>query len=505
MQLAPPRAHLQAPDGEREVDAADLRAGDRILIRPGERSPADGVVEDGRAAVDQSAITGESMPVEKGPGAEVLAGTIVHGGALRLRLTRVGADTTLGRIIRLVEEAEANKAPVQRFADRFTAWYIPIVVGAAVLTYLLGGQIRSAIAVLLVACACAVALATPTAVIASVGRAARQGILIKGGRYLELLARADTLVMDKTGTLTLGRPTITDLVPADGFSPEELLRLAASAERYSEHPIGEAMRAAASERGIPLSSPGNFEALPGMGVRARVDGVEVLAGGRRLLEERGVSPPADLASRVSRLQEAGKTAFYLAGDGEVRGALAVADLLRPEVAQALAELRALGFTRMILLTGDNERAAHALANSLGVEYRAELLPEDKIDIVRGLQAEGARVVMVGDGVNDAPALAQADVGIAMGVAGADAALEAADVALMRDDWRAVAGAVRIARRAFQAIKQNLGIGVIYNSLGIALAGFGVLPPVAAAAGQSVPDLLVMLNSARLLHASASRD
>jgi Cd2+/Zn2+-exporting ATPase/Cu+-exporting ATPase len=241
-----------------------------------------------------------------------------------------------------------------------------------------------------------------------------------------------------------------------------------------------------------------------MGVRARVDGVEVLAGGRRLLEERGVSPSADLISRVSRLEEVGKTAFYLAGDGQVRGALAVADLLRPEVAEALHDLRGLGFRRMILLTGDNERAAQALANSLGVEYRAELLPEDKIDIVRDLQARGARVLMVGDGVNDAPALAQADVGIAMGVAGADAALEAADVALMRDDWRAVAGAVRIGRRAFQAIQQNLGIGVVYNTLGIALAGFGILPPVAAAAGQSVPDLLVMLNSARLLHTPASR-
>jgi Cd2+/Zn2+-exporting ATPase/Cu+-exporting ATPase len=504
MQLAPPTAHLQSPEGEREVDAADLRAGDRILIRPGERSPADGTVEDGIAAVDQSPITGESMPVEKGPGAEVLAGTIVHGGALRLRLTRVGADTTLGRIIRLVEEAEANKAPVQRFADRFTAWYVPVVVGAAGLTYLLGGQIRSAIAVLLVACACAVALATPTAVIASVGSAARQGILIKGGRYLELLARADTLVMDKTGTLTFGLPAVTDLVPVDGFPPEELLRLAASAERYSEHPIGEAMRAAAGQNSLPLSSPEGFEALPGMGVRARVDGVEVLAGGRRLLEERGVTPPADLISRVSRLEELGKTVFYLAGDGAVHGALAVSDLLRPEVSEALSDLRGLGFRRMILLTGDNERAARALATPLGVEYRAELLPEDKIDIVRDLQTNGATVLMVGDGVNDAPALAQADVGIAMGVAGADAALEAADVALMRDDWRAVAGAVRIGRRAFRVIQQNLGIGVLYNTLGIVLAGFGVLPPVAAAAGQSIPDLLVMLNSARLLRASASR-
>lgn len=496
MRLAPETARLLTPAGEQVVAADSLRAGDQIRVRPGERVPADGTVSEGAAALDQSAITGESLPREAGPGSQAFAGSIVYGGSLQLRVTRAGPDTTLGRIVRLVEQAEGHKAPVQRLADRFTAVYIPVVAGAAGLTYWIGGDPRAAIAVLLVACACAVALATPTAVIASVGRAAREGILIKGGRYLELLARADTLVMDKTGTLTLGRPQVTAVLPAEGVASAALLGLAAMAERHSEHPLAEAVRAAARHAGATADEPEAFEALSGLGVRARRNGREVLVGAARLLEAHGLA----LDPRLAQAAPPEASLFYVAEGDQVLGALAVSDRVRPEVEAALAQLRDLGLQRMLVLTGDQEAGARAIAGPLGLEVRAGLLPEDKIAAVRALQAEGAVVLMVGDGVNDAPALAQADVGVAMGVAGSDAALQAAPVALMRDDWLAVPRAVAIGRRAFGAIQQNLAVAVLYNLVGISLAAVGLLPPVAAAAAQSLPDLLVMLNSSRLLRA-----
>jgi Cd2+/Zn2+-exporting ATPase/Cu+-exporting ATPase len=498
MKLAPETAHLVRNGEEEEVSVDVLEPGDRLIVRPGERVPVDGQVENGIATADQSPITGESMPVDKQPGSTVFAGTIVHGGALTVRVTRAGVDTTLGRMIQLVEEAEANKAPVQRVADRFTAWYIPVVVGAAALTYAVGRDLRAAIAVLLVSCACAIALATPTAVIAAVGRAARRGILIKGGRYLELLARVDTLVMDKTGTLTFGRPMVTKVVGLDGQTEDEVVRLAATAEWLSEHPVAGAVRQAARERGLEPGPADAFEALAGMGVQARSDGQRILVGSQRLMESERIPLPSRALAPAATWREGGETVFYLAVNGRVAGLLAVADESRPEVPQALTALRELGIRRLLLLTGDNVQTAQAEAERLGVDYRAELLPEEKIAVVRDLQAQGHTVLMVGDGVNDAPALAQADVGVAMGVAGTDAALEAADVALMKDDWRAVPEAVQVGRRTFRVIQQNLGLGVLYNVAGIVLAAVGVLPPVAAAAGQSIPDLLIMLSSARLM-------
>jgi Cd2+/Zn2+-exporting ATPase/Cu+-exporting ATPase len=498
MELAPETAHRLRGGDEEDVSVEVLQPGDRVIVRPGERVPADGQVEKGAAAVDQSPITGESLPVDVQPGMDVFAGTIVHGGALTVRVTRAGTETTLGRIVQLVEEAEANKSPVQRLADGFTAWYIPLVVATAGLTYLVGQDLTAAIAVLLVSCACAIALATPTAVIAAVGTAARRGILIKGGRYLELLARVDTVVMDKTGTLTFGRPVVTDVVALDGQGEEDVLRLAATAEWLSEHPLAAAVRQAARERQLAPPVPDEFEPLVGLGVRARSNGARLAVGNLKLLEEEGVSVPPDVQTRADGWRAVGKTVFFVALDEGVVGLLALADSQRPEVPEALAALRRLGIGHLLLLTGDNERTARALAHRLGVEYRAELLPEDKIAAIKALQDRRRVVLMVGDGVNDAPALAQADVGVAMGVAGTDAALEAADIALMRDDWRALAEAVRVGRRTVRVIRQNLGLGVLYNVIGIALAALGLLPPVAAAAGQSIPDLLIMLSSARLL-------
>jgi len=498
MDLTPETAHRLRDGEEEDVPLEALSPGDRVIVRPGEQIPADGQVESGTAAVDQSPITGESMPVTKEPGTTVFAGTIVHNGALTVLVTKAGADTTLGRVIQLVEEAEANKAPVQRVADRFTAWYIPAVVAAAAVTYLIGRNLSAAIAVLLVSCACAIALATPTAVIAAVGRAARRGILIKGGRYLELLAQVDTVVMDKTGTLTFGRPTVTRVAALNGRSEDDVVRLAAAVERLSEHPVAGAVRQAARKRGLAPAHADGFETLTGMGVRAKSEGRQLLVGNRRLLEAEGIGLPDDVSAQAEAWQEAGMTVFFLAADDQATGLLAVADEPRPEVPQALSILREMGVERFLLLTGDNERTARAEAERLGVDYQAELLPAEKIAVVKDLQSQGHVVLMVGDGVNDAPALAQADVGVAMGVAGTDAALEAADVALMQDDWRALPEAVQVGRRTFGVIQQNLGLGVLYNVVGISLAALGILPPVAAAAGQSIPDLLIMLSSARLL-------
>jgi Cd2+/Zn2+-exporting ATPase/Cu+-exporting ATPase len=343
-------------------------------------------------------------------------------------------------------------------------------------------------------------MATPTVVLASVGRAARRGLIIKGGRWLEALARVDTVIMDKTGTVTVGRPRVTDVLSLDGLGETEVLARAAAVERYSEHPVASAVLAAAEARGLALGAPEGFDVVPGEGVVARVDGHAVACGSVRLMARQAVKVPPPAVDRAHGLEAQGRTVVYLAQDGQLLGlvAVAVADTLRPEVPEALGRLRTLGVRRVLLLTGDNERVARSLAGELGVEYRAECLPEEKIEVVRRLQAEGAVVAMVGDGINDAPALAQADVGIAMGAAGTDAAIEAAHVALMRDDWHLVPEAIAIGRRAFRTIQQNLWFTAAYNVVGIAFAAVGWLPPIVAAAAQSLPDVAVMLNSARLL-------
>ncbi len=490
--MAPQTARVERAGNETEVPIAQVRLGEIVIVRPGDKIPVDGEVIDGQATVDQAAITGESMPVEVGAGAKVYAATIARLGHLRVRTTHVGADTTFGRVIKMVEEAEAHRADVQRIADKFSTYYLPVVAGIAALTFALRRDPLATAAVLVVACSCSFALATPIAMLASIGAGAKRGLLIKGGRYLELLARADVLLIDKTGTLTLGKPQVTDVVALNGLADSALLSLAASAERYSEHPLAEAVRVAASERGLPLYEPRDFEAIPGMGVRARVDGRAITVGNRRMMPRAASVPIAD------QLEAQGKTLLFVERDGELAGVLAAADTLRPEVPAALAAVRALGVCRIELLTGDNERTAAALAAKLGVQYRANLLPEDKIRIVKEYQAQGHVVVMVGDGVNDAPALAQADVGIAMGAAGTDVAIEAAHVALMREDWTLVPEVFSIARRTMRVVKMNLAFTTLYNLVGLSLAAFGILPPILAAAAQSLPDLGILGNSARLL-------
>ncbi|MEK7446520.1 MAG: cation-translocating P-type ATPase [candidate division NC10 bacterium] len=501
LKLAPETARVERDGRELALPAGEVARGEVVLVKPGDRIPVDGIVLEGRASVNQAPITGESVPVEKQPGDQVFAATICERGALRVRTDRVGRETTFGQIVRLVEEAEASKAPVQRFADRFTAYYIPVVLGVAGATYLIGGSATAAVATVLVACSCAITMATPITVLAAVGRSARQGIVIKGGRYLEALAKVDTVVMDKTGTLTIGRPEVTDVIALDGESDVGILALAATLERRSEHPLAGGIVRAAERRSVPLEEPKDFEVHPGEGVTGTVDGARVCCGTETLLARAGIVVGESLGGRVQGLAAEGKSVVLVATGLRVAGLIALADTLRPEVPQALDALRALGIRRLLLLTGDRQPVARAVAERLGLEFEAEVMPHEKIRVIERLQQEGRVVAMVGDGINDAPALAQADVGIAMGAAGTDAAIEAAHVALMQDNWLVVPEAIAIGRRAFRTIKQNLWFTAGYNVIGMLLAATGWLPPIAAAAAQSLPDVAVMLNSARLLRST----
>ena len=491
-QMAPRVARVERDGVEQEIPIAAVHPGDLVVVRPGESIPVDGDVVSGQATVNQAALTGESMPVEVSAGGRVLAASIATLGSLRIRTTQVGADTTFGRVIKLVEEAEAHRADVQRLADRFSAYFLPVVVAIAALTLLLRRDPLAMAAVLVVACSCSLALATPVAMLASIGAAAKRGLLVKGGKYLELLAHADVVLLDKTGTLTQGRPRITDVIPLGDRSAAEVLSLAASAERYSEHPLAEAVRTAAAAQHLALMELEHFEAIPGQGIRATV-------GGRALAVGNARSVPSGHGCSVAQALEAeGKTLLFVAQEDVLLGVLAAADTIRPEVPHALSQLRAQGITHIEVLTGDNERTARALAAPLGIAYRADLQPEEKIRVVKEYQAKGRIVVMVGDGVNDAPALAQADIGIAMGVYGTAVAVDAAHLALLRDDWSLVPEAVAIARRTMRVVKMNSGFTAVYNLLGLSRAALGILPPILAAAAQSLPDLGILANSSRLL-------
>ena len=491
--LAPQLARVERSGSEVEVPAGQVGVGEVVVVRPGEQIPVDGEVLSGQATLDQAAITGESLPVEAGPGKRVYAATFARLGSLRVQALAVGRDSTFGQVIRMVEEAEANRAGVERIADRFSAWYLPVVGGVAVLTYILRGDPLATAAVLVVACSCSFALATPIAMLASIGAGAKSGLMIKGGKYLEILAQADVLLVDKTGTLTLGKPEIVQILPLNGAGEGEVLRLAASVERYSEHPLAQAVRSAAHDRGLLFFETEDFRSTPGLGVSAKISGALITVGSQRMLEN-----GASWGPLAAEMQSSGRTMLYVARDGRPVGILAAADTLRPEVGAALRDLTGLGFRQIELLTGDNPQTAAEIAGRLGVKYRAGLLPEDKIAVVKEYQAAGHRVVMVGDGVNDAPALAQADVGIAMGAAGSPVAIEAAHIALMREDWMLVPAAVRIARRSLRVVKTNLAFTVIYNAIGLTLAALGFLPPILAAAAQSLPDIGILANSSRLL-------
>lgn len=490
--LVPETARVLRHGEEVEVRVVEIQVGETVVVRPGEAVPVDGYVVSGQATIDQAAITGEALPVEAREGTHVFAASIARFGSVRLQATHVGTDTTFSQIIKLVEEAEARRGPVQRLADRFSAYFLPVVVTIALLTLLIGRNPLATASVLVVACSCSLALATPIAMLASIGVGAQHGLLIKGGKYLEVLAQADVLLIDKTGTITSGALQITDIVPLNAQPASDLLQLCASCERYAEHPLAEAVRRAALIYGLQVREPEHFEAVPGQGIRAYLDGAHIAIGNARLI------PQATLHPQVCELQQQGKTLLYVTKDDLLIGVLAAADTIRPEVPLALARVRTLGIKQIELLTGDHDLAASGLARGLGIDYRAGLLPAEKVAVVKEYQARGHTVVMVGDGVNDAPALAQANVGIAMGVAGTDVALDAAHLALMREDWELVPDAFAIARRTMRVVRINLGFTILYNLAGLSLAAAGLLPPIVAAAAQSLPDLGMLANSARLL-------
>ena len=490
--LAPQTARVERDGLETIIPIAEVQVGDTVLVRPGEAIPVDAEVIAGQATVNQAAITGEALPIEVEVGSRVFAASLATLGSLRLKAIHIGAETTFGKVITMVEEAEAHRAPIQRIADRFSAYFLPVVATVALITFLVSRNPLSVAAVLVVACSCSFALATPIAMLASIGAAASRGLLIKGGKYLEALSRADVVLIDKTGTITEGRLQITDVIPLAGYSEREVLQFAASVEHNSEHPLAEAVRQHALATGITRSSVEQFEALPGLGVRGRVNEKQIVVGNARLLHDH---VPTHL---IQTLQQQGKTLLLVELDGTLIGLLAAADTIRPTVPAALERLRTLGIRKIELLTGDTKSTAEALAQRLGIAYQAELLPEDKIRVVKAYQAQGHIVVMVGDGVNDAPALAQANIGIAMGVMGTDIALEAAHVALLREDWDLVPDLFLIAQRTMRVVKINLLFTILYNLLGLSLAAFGILPPILAAAAQSLPDLGMLANSARLL-------
>jgi P-type Cu+ transporter len=501
-------------DGEVDVPVEEIGVGDVVVVRPGETVAVDGIVVSGESAVDEAMITGEPIPSVKRIGDEVIGATINGTGSLRFRATKVGRDTALAQIMRLVEEAQGSKAPIQRLADRISGVFVPAVLALAALTFsvwlLFGSEpaftlaLSNFVAVLIIACPCAMGLATPTSIMVGTGRGAERGILIKGGEALEGAHRLTTVVLDKTGTLTRGEPRLTDVVPANGLGEEDLLRLAASAERASEHPLGEAIVAGAREREIGLADPEGFDAPTGRGVRATVDGRAVLVGSRRLMEESGV-PEDGLAPRFEELSAEGKTPILVAVDGRVAGLVAVADTLHEGSREAVEVLEGMGL-KVAMISGDDRRTAAAVARELGVErVLAEVLPDEKAGEVAKLQAEGEVVAMVGDGINDAPALARADVGVAIGT-GTDVAMEAADLTLISGDPRGVARAIRLSKATMKNIRQNLFWAFAYNVLLIPVAAGALYPflgdaallsPVLAAAAMALSSVTVVSNALRL--------
>jgi Cu+-exporting ATPase len=504
MGLAPKTATLLRDGQEVEVKIEEVLAGDVLVVRPGERVPVDAVVIEGRSSVDESMLTGESLPVNKAVGSEVIGATVNKQGRLVIEATHISAETALAQIVRLVEQAQGSKAPIQRVADKVSGVFVPIVLVLAALTlmaWMLIGQASftesmiHAVAVLVIACPCALGLATPTAIMVGTGKGAEMGILFKNSEALESAHRLQVIALDKTGTITRGEPSLTDVIPVNDFNADDLLRLAASAERGSEHPLGQAVVKAAQDAGHPLVQPEGFEAESGRGIRATVEGKQVLVGSPRFIAEQGFDT-VDQRARIESLQGQGRTAVVVAIDSQIVGILGIADTVKSGSKEAIAALQGLGLD-VVMITGDNERTAQAIAAEVGIRrVMADVLPGDKVEAVKTLQGEGKRVAMVGDGVNDAPALAQADVGIAIGT-GTDIAMEASDVTLMSGDLRGVARAISLSKATMRTIYQNLFWAFIYNVILIPVAMLGLLIPMLAAGAMAFSSVFVVSNSLRL--------
>ena len=514
MALAPPTARLITDGTEHEVPLEEVHQGDRLRIRPGDKVPVDAEVVEGESRVDESMITGEPMPVEKRPGDEVVGGTVNGSGTLVVRAKRVGDETVLAQIVRMVADAQRSRAPIQRLADVVASYFVPAVIGVALVTFFawwwlapeqpaLAYALINAVAVLMIACPCALGLATPMSIMVGVGRGAREGVLIKDAAMLEALEKIDTVVIDKTGTLTLGRPSLTQLLPLGERSEHELLRLAASVEQPSEHPLAAAIVKRAGEERVELDLVDEFAAVTGRGVQGRVDGKWVRIGNRAFLEEHGIQGFDKYADEAGTLTSQGATVMYAAADEELIGLIAVTDPIKPTTPDAVRTLHALGL-KIVMLTGDEKRTARGVAQQLGIDqFEAGLTPQNKHERIERLRSEGRRVAMAGDGINDAPALAAADVGIAMGT-GADVAIEAAGITLLRGDLAGIVKAIQLSRRVMRNIRQNLAFAFAYNLLGVPVAAgvlypfFGILlSPMIAAAAMSFSSVSVIANSLRL--------
>ena len=490
---------------EMELPIEEVIVGDTILVKPGERIPVDGEIIEGRSAIDESMITGESIPVDKVAGDKVIGATINKNGSLQITATKVGKDTALAQIVKVVEEAQGSKAEIQRLADKISGIFVPVVVVIAVATFLIWffivtpGDFRSAliptISILVIACPCALGLATPTSIMAGSGRAAEMGLLFKGGEHLENTRSIDTVVLDKTGTVTKGQPALTDITVTAGFTEDEVLQLVATAENQSEHPLAQAIVLGVKEKGLSLLDVSDFEALPGYGIRANVSGKEVLVGTRKLMNDYKIAI-SDSNAAMEKFESEGKTAMLIAVNHKLAGIVAVADTVKETSKEAIARMQALGL-EVIMLTGDNQRTAEAIARQVGLSHViAEVLPEQKSEEIKKLQDQGKKVAMVGDGINDAPALAMANIGMAVGT-GTDIAIEAADITLMRGDLNSVADAIIMSRKTMRNIKQNLFFAFFYNTIGIPIAAIGLLAPWVAGAAMAFSSVSVVLNALRL--------
>lgn len=502
MGLQPNTARVIKDGVEVEIPIEELEIGDIVSVRPGERVPVDGIIVEGNSALDESMITGESIPVDKGVDDQVVGATVNEFGSFKFRATKIGKDTVLSQIIGLVEDAQGSKAPVQRLADKISGVFVPTVVVIAVLTLIgfyflrdFNTGLINAVAVLVIACPCALGLATPTAIMVGTGKGAENGILIKSGEHLERAHKMDTIIFDKTGTITKGEPEVTDIITFNNIENEELLRIAASVESASEHPLGQSIVKEGEDRGLDLVAPENFTAVPGKGLEANFEGKEILIGNRRLMRDNNIDID-DKENDLTKLEEEGKTAMLVAVDKGIAGIIAVADQLKDTSLEAIERLHDMNL-EVYMITGDNERTAQAIADTIGIDkVLADVLPEDKAEKVEELKEEGKYVGMVGDGINDAPALAASNIGFAIGT-GTDVAMEAADITLMSGDLKGVVTAIRLSHRTMKTVKQNLFWAFFYNTIGIPFAALGFLSPMVAGAAMAFSSVSVVTNSLRL--------